>query len=189
VFEADRGDEPREVERLDLPKQLAIREFSGDGPHPLDTVHAVIVSRTGPGSVGRMSARKVEVVATSESDPATAVKKYLAGNLPPGAQAAGPENMTETDSAVEFLKAMANETRLQILCALSPGEKCVSELERKLELNQSTVSQELSRLRRAGLVAGRHAGSSVYYRLANRHVSTIIREVYEAHCERARKSD
>jgi DNA-binding transcriptional ArsR family regulator len=182
VFEADRGAEPHEVERLDLPKQLSIREFSGDGPHPLDTVRAVIVSRAGVGAIGRMSARKVEVVTTSERDPVAAVEKYLAGNLPPGAHAAGPEHVT--DSAIELLKTMANKTRLQILCALSSGEKCVSELEQKLERSQSAVSQELSRLRRAGLVACRPVGSSVYYRIANRHVSKIIRAVYEAHCDK-----
>jgi DNA-binding transcriptional ArsR family regulator len=190
VFEADKGTEPREVERLDLPKQLSIREFSGDGPHPLDTVRALIVGRARAGAIGRMSARKVEVVTTSESDPAAAVAKYLAGNLPPAVPADDPERAAnECDTAVEFLKAMANEARLTILRTLLPGEKCVSELEQKLQLGQSRVSQELARLRRAGLVAGRHTGSSVYYRLASPHVATIIRAVYEAHCERNRTPD
>ena len=185
VYELERGKAPRELERLEFPKELSFREFSGVGPHPLDTVQAVIVGSAGPGFVGRMAMRGIEVARTSESDPAAAVAKYLQGSLPPPGDAESQKSGTA--EAAEFLKAMANETRLRILCALSLGEKCVSELEQNLELSQSTVSQELARLRRAGLVVGRHAGANVYYRLVNRHVATIISAICEDHCDRARK--
>jgi DNA-binding transcriptional ArsR family regulator len=187
VFEAEKGTAPREFERLDFPKELSIHEFSGNGPHPLDVVQALIVGSAGPGFIGRMSARGVVVVTTSESDPVSAVTKYLAGNLPVAVDAAGAQTRSGGDEASEFLKAMANETRLAILCVLLQGEKSVSELEQQLGLNQSTVSQHLARLRRAGLVKCRHAGLSVYYSLANSQVSTIITAVYEAHCARAHK--
>jgi hypothetical protein len=36
IYEAARGGMPREVARMDLPKEFAIREFSGSGVHPLD---------------------------------------------------------------------------------------------------------------------------------------------------------
>ncbi len=41
--------------------------------------------------------------------------------------------------ASEFLKALAHESRLMILCNLLDGEKSVSELEAALSLRQSTV--------------------------------------------------
>ena len=47
----------------------------------------------------------------------------------------------------EFLKALAQESRLLILCALAGGEKSVGELEAFLSQRQSTVSQQLARLR------------------------------------------
>ena len=49
--------------------------------------------------------------------------------------------------ASEFLKALAHESRLMILCNLLEGEKSVGELEAFLSLRQSTVSQQLARLR------------------------------------------
>ena len=54
--------------------------------------------------------------------------------------------------ASEFLKALAHESRLMILCNLLDGEKSVGELEDFLSLRQSTVSQQLARLRLEGLV-------------------------------------
>ena len=48
--------------------------------------------------------------------------------------------------ASNFLKGMANETRLVILCALAEGEKNVSELEDILGIRQPTLSQQLTRL-------------------------------------------
>lgn len=53
--------------------------------------------------------------------------------------------------AAEFLKALAHESRLMILCILAEGEKSVGELEEFLNLRQPTVSQQLSRLRASAL--------------------------------------
>src|SRR6266702_39025 len=69
--------------------------------------------------------------------------------------------------AAEFLKALAHESRLLMLCILSEGEKSVGDLEMVLSQRQSTVSQQLARLRLDGLVTTRREGKNVYYRLAN----------------------
>jgi len=83
VYEAAPGEAPREVDRLDLPKELAIREFAGAGSHPLDVVDAVIVGSAGSGFVRRMAARGVATVVTSELDPLRAVTSHLDGSLSP----------------------------------------------------------------------------------------------------------
>ena len=70
--------------------------------------------------------------------------------------------------ASEFLKALAHESRLIILCILAEGEKSVSELEHELSLRQPTVSQQLARLRADGLVSTRRDGKVIYYSLASR---------------------
>jgi ArsR family transcriptional regulator, virulence genes transcriptional regulator len=88
--------------------------------------------------------------------------------------------------ASDFLKALSHETRLLILCLLVDGEKTVNELEQFLELRQSTVSQQLARLRADDLVAARRDGKSVHYSLARPEVVEIISALYRAFCGRGR---
>ena len=42
VFDAAFGRAPREIRRLDLPREQSIHEFDERAPHPLDHVEAVI---------------------------------------------------------------------------------------------------------------------------------------------------
>jgi DNA-binding transcriptional ArsR family regulator len=84
--------------------------------------------------------------------------------------------------ASDFLKALAHEGRLMILCLLCEGEKSVTELEHLLELRQPTVSQQLARLRTDGLVRTRRDGKAVYYSLATEDVRTIIGAVHQVFC-------
>ncbi len=84
--------------------------------------------------------------------------------------------------ATEFLKALAHELRLLILCDLLEGEKSVGELESFLDLRQSTVSQQLARLRLEGLVAARREGKTIYYSISNERVRSVIGVLYNAFC-------
>jgi DNA-binding transcriptional ArsR family regulator len=84
--------------------------------------------------------------------------------------------------AAEFLKALAHESRLLILCLLSEGEKSVTELEELLARRQSTISQQLARLRLEGLVSSRRDGKSIYYSLANDDVRTILTAIHKVFC-------
>lgn len=68
--------------------------------------------------------------------------------------------------AASFLKTMANEHRLMILCQLSKGEMSVGELNQKIPLAQSALSQHLALLRREGVVTTRRNAQSIYYSLA-----------------------
>ncbi|WP_298352992.1 metalloregulator ArsR/SmtB family transcription factor [Rhodoblastus sp.] len=86
--------------------------------------------------------------------------------------------------ASEFLKALAHEARLVILCILSEGEKTVGELESLLDQRQSTVSQQLARLRLDGLVSTRRDGKNVYYRLANGDTRTVLDAIHSVFCDR-----
>ena len=84
--------------------------------------------------------------------------------------------------ASEFLKALAQESRLLILCTLAGGEKSVGELEQFLAQRQSTVSQQLARLRLEGLVTTRRDGKTIYYSLASDNVRTILAALYKVFC-------
>ena len=84
--------------------------------------------------------------------------------------------------ASDFLKALAHESRLMILCNLLDGEKSVGELEEFLSLRQSTVSQQLARLRLEDLVSARRDGKTILYSIADEKVRTIIGVLYNSFC-------
>src|SRR4029077_16053943 len=89
--------------------------------------------------------------------------------------------------ASDFLKALAHESRLMILCILAEGEKSVSELEDLLRLRQPTVSQQLARLRADGLVSTRRDGKAIYYKLASDEARIVIGAIYAVFCRTIRK--
>lgn len=84
--------------------------------------------------------------------------------------------------AAAFLKTLAHEGRLEILCQLLEGEKTVGEIEAALGLTQSAVSQQLMRLRAERLVEARRQGRHVLYRLERAEVRSIIGALREAFC-------
>jgi DNA-binding transcriptional ArsR family regulator len=84
--------------------------------------------------------------------------------------------------ASAFLKALAHESRLMILCILCEGEKSVTELEHLLKLRQPTVSQQLARLRLDGLVNARRDGKTIHYSLASEDTRLIIGAIHSVFC-------
>ncbi|MFT7671420.1 MAG: ArsR family transcriptional regulator [Planctomycetota bacterium] len=62
-------------------------------------------------------------------------------------------------------RALADGTRLRILCLLSSGELCVGDLVDLLEVPQPTASRHLAYLRGAGLVDTRREGQWAFYSL------------------------
>ena len=88
----------------------------------------------------------------------------------------------EAQAASDFLKAISHEGRLMILCALTRGEKSVTEIETLLSQRQAAVSQQLARLRLEGLVTARRDGKQIYYRLTDDRAARIIELVYELFC-------
>lgn len=84
--------------------------------------------------------------------------------------------------AAAFLKAMANENRLLILCHLSEGEMSVSELEKALGIRQPTLSQQLARLRDDALVETNRVGKTIYYSLSSEEVGQLLELMYGLFC-------
>ncbi|MEM6971550.1 MAG: metalloregulator ArsR/SmtB family transcription factor [Pseudomonadota bacterium] len=90
--------------------------------------------------------------------------------------------MANATRATEFLKALAHEGRLMILCHLATGERSVTELEQLLAQRQAAISQQLARLRLEGLVQGRREGKTIYYRLADTRTRKMLEVVYDLFC-------
>jgi DNA-binding transcriptional ArsR family regulator len=83
--------------------------------------------------------------------------------------------------AANLLKALSNDRRLVIMCALFKGEKCVGDLEDIVGLSQSALSQHLARLRRDGLVMTRRDAQTIYYSLEDQSIKSMLRclcEIY-----------
>ena len=81
-----------------------------------------------------------------------------------------------------FLKALAHEARLLILCLLIDGEKSVTAIEEMLRLRQPAISQQLARLRTDRLVEARREGKNIYYSLARPEVHEVIGALHRAFC-------
>lgn len=88
----------------------------------------------------------------------------------------------KAQQASAYLKALAHENRLLILCILCEGEKSVTELESLLSLRQPTVSQQLARLRADNLVSTRRDGKTIYYSLGDENVRQILGTIYDMFC-------
>ncbi len=84
--------------------------------------------------------------------------------------------------AAAFLKVLAHEGRLEILCLLADGARPVGEVARVLNLSQTSVSQQLMRLRAEGLVSARRDGRHIRYALDSPETAILIRALQEAFC-------
>ena len=93
------------------------------------------------------------------------------------------EMASSAREATNFLKSIAHEGRLMILCRLAEGECSVTELEQLLSARQAAVSQQLARLRLEGIVDARREGKSVYYSLSDDRIQTIIPVLYDMFCK------
>lgn len=94
-----------------------------------------------------------------------------------------PESMrTHAADAARLLKALGNENRLMLLCLLVEGERSVGELNSRLALSQSALSQHLAVLREDGLVQTRREAQTIYYSLVEGPAQRIIDTLHGIYC-------
>jgi ArsR family transcriptional regulator, virulence genes transcriptional regulator len=86
--------------------------------------------------------------------------------------------------AARLLTALANESRLMILCELVGGERSVGTLVEAVGLTQSALSQHLAKLRATSIVATRRDGQTIYYRLASEAAGNVMTTLAEIYCRR-----
>lgn len=84
--------------------------------------------------------------------------------------------------ASSLLKVLSHPDRLLLLCQLSQGEYCVSELEALIGLGQPSLSQQLGVLRQEGLVETRRAGKQIYYRIISADAMAVLQVLYQRFC-------
>ena len=91
--------------------------------------------------------------------------------------------IASAQEASGFLKALAHEARLLILCLVIEKEKSVTEIEEILSLRQPAISQQLARLRADGLVETRRDGKNIFYSLARPEVLEVIGALHRTFCQ------
>lgn len=77
--------------------------------------------------------------------------------------------------AARWFRALADETRLQIIEHLSDGEQCVCDLTDMLATTQSLLSFHLKTLKDAGILTDRREGRWVYYSLSPEAIEDLER--------------
>jgi ubiquinone/menaquinone biosynthesis C-methylase UbiE/DNA-binding transcriptional ArsR family regulator len=83
-------------------------------------------------------------------------------------------------STINFLRLLADPTRLRLLLLLEEEELSVAELQDILAMGQSRISSHLAQLKRAGAVEDRRAGKNVYYGLSKKSTGNSARtQVHE----------
>ncbi len=87
------------------------------------------------------------------------------------------------EQASDLLRILSNQKRLLILCKLvEGGEKSVSQLQEETGLGQSTVSQQLAKLRGEKLVSARRQAQSVFYTFSSPEALAVIETLYRVYC-------
>ncbi|GHA17388.1 transcriptional regulator [Arenicella chitinivorans] len=86
------------------------------------------------------------------------------------------------DQVSSVLKSISSPKRLLVLCQLAEGERCVGELSAALSMTSPAMSQQLSILRREGIVETRRDGQVVYYSIKDENVLAIMALLYQRYC-------
>ena len=81
-----------------------------------------------------------------------------------------------------ILKQLSNPYRLMILCCLSESELTVGDLNQRIDLSQSALSQHLAKLRESNIVTTRRESQTILYRIANSKIADLLVVLHEKFC-------
>ena len=79
----------------------------------------------------------------------------------------------------DLYKIFGDSTRIKIMYSLYEEEMCVCAISDLLGMTQSAISHQLKVLKDAKLVANRREGKTIYYRLSDDHVKSIIAQGFD----------
>lgn len=86
----------------------------------------------------------------------------------------------------EFFKILGDQTRAKILFALNKNEMCVCDIANVLGMSKSSISHQLSTLRKSGIVKCEKKGKEIFYALDDNHVKEVF-DVAIEHINHKRK--
>lgn len=88
-------------------------------------------------------------------------------------------------SAAALMSMLSSASRLRILCRLVKGECNVGELAERCGVSQPTMSQQLKKLRDAGLIEARRDAQTIYYAISGPEVLAVLDTLYGLYCAKA----
>ncbi|MCH4248548.1 MAG: metalloregulator ArsR/SmtB family transcription factor [Acinetobacter populi] len=91
-------------------------------------------------------------------------------------------DFSKVDLVTDCLKVLSNPDRLKILCVLVDGELNVQQIESITEIQQPTLSQQLTVLRKNHIVSTRREGKQIFYQLSDLRILRIMQTLYELYC-------
>jgi len=83
-------------------------------------------------------------------------------------------NENTFNNLADFFFLIGDTTRCKILFAIDQHEMCVCDIANVLSMTKSSISHQLSKLRRSGIVKCRKVGKEVYYSLDDDHVTEVF---------------
>ena len=98
-----------------------------------------------------------------------------------------PLNPQVLDNVTQTFKALADNTRAQIIYLLTQQEMNVNALCEAVGVSQPTVSHHLAKLRSIRLVKRRREGTQIFYSVDDSHVANLFKEALW-HLDHVRKN-
>ena len=89
------------------------------------------------------------------------------------------DDQASMDLLSSIFKVLGDPTRLKIIYALSMSDLCVSDIVELLEMSQSSISHQLSLLKKKKLIKSTKDGRRVIYSLDDEHVLSLFQEGYD----------
>lgn len=112
--------------------------------------------------------------------------KHAESTVEDGSARLTPQDIAQMEehasAAARLLKHLAHESRLMILCLLWESERTVGEINERVGLSQSALSQHLALLREEGLVSCRRQSQNIFYRLADPKATRILSTLHDLYC-------
>ncbi|MFD1437789.1 MULTISPECIES: ArsR/SmtB family transcription factor [Acinetobacter Taxon 24] len=91
-------------------------------------------------------------------------------------------DFAQVDLVSDCLKVLSNPDRLKILCVLVEGELNVQQIELRTDIQQPTLSQQLTVLRKADMVSTRREGKQIFYQVSDPKVLALMQTLYQLYC-------
>ena len=91
-------------------------------------------------------------------------------------------DFSQVDLVSDCLKVLSNPDRLKILCVLVEGELNVQQIELRTDIQQPTLSQQLTVLRKADMVSTRREGKQIFYQVSDPKVLALMQTLYQLYC-------
>jgi len=101
------------------------------------------------------------------------------GHIDPGRLGEIRSSLDTIPQVADIFKALGDNTRSKILCALRHSELCVCELAFLLDLTPQAISYHLRLLRVLRLVKYRKEGKTVFYSLDDEHVVSMLQQALD----------